>query len=98
MELRGKGRICNEVSRLFAERVGFYVTYSTLHSFVKVCARQRKQIEFELPRWSLPECNPLPLIRVAAFKAKPTAQEAKRTRSVFHENEPLTLSSDGDMQ
>jgi len=97
-ELRRKGRTYREVSRLFAELVGFYVAPSTLHSFVKVRARHRKQIQFELPSLELAGMQSAPNDRVAAFKAKPTAQEAKRTRFVFHENEPLTLSTDGGVQ
>jgi hypothetical protein len=48
-ELRRKGRTYREVARLFEERVGFHVAPSTLHSFVKVRARHRKQVQFELP-------------------------------------------------
>jgi hypothetical protein len=83
------------VSRLFADRLGLQVAPSTLHSFVKVRARHRKQVQFELPAAALPSAE-LPVSdRLAAFKAKPTAQEAKRSRFVFRENEPLTLSTDG---
>jgi len=39
-----------------------------------------------------------PSSRVAAFKAKSLASDTKRTRFVFRENEPLTLSSDGGAQ
>jgi hypothetical protein len=94
-ELRRKGRTYREVSRLFAERLGLQVAPSTLHSFVKVRARHRKQAQFELPAVDLPGSQPPVSARLAAFKAKPTAQEAKRSRFVFRENEPLTLSTDG---
>ena len=94
-ELRRKGRTYREVSRLFAERLGLRVAPSTLHSFVKVRARHRKQVQFELPAVELPAAQPPVSARLAAFKAKPTAQEAKRSRFVFRENEPLTLSTDG---
>jgi hypothetical protein len=94
-ELRRRGRTYREVSRLFAERLGLQVAPSTLHSFVKVRARHRKQVQFELPAVDLPGAQPLVSARLAAFKAKPTAQEAKRSRFVFRENEPLTLSTDG---
>lgn len=97
-ELRRKGRTYREVSRLFAERVGFYVAPSTLHSFVKVRACHRKQVQFELPPAEMAIGQASALNRVAAFKAKPTVQEAKRTRFVFRENEPLTLSTDGGAQ
>jgi len=94
-ELRRKGRTYREVSRLFAERLGLQVAPSTLHSFVKVRARHRKQMQFELPAVELAGPQPRVSARLAAFKAKPTVQESKRSRFVFRENEPLTLSTDG---
>jgi len=98
-ELRRKGRTYREVARLFEERVGFHVAPSTLHSFVKVRARHRKQVQFELPPADVVrESAPSSSSRVAAFKAKPTVQEEKRSRFVFRENEPLTLSSQGGAQ
>jgi hypothetical protein len=93
-ELRRKGRTYREVAQLFEERVGFHVAPSTLHSFVKVRARHRKQVQFELPPAAVaPEIAPTPNTRVAAFRAKSTVQEEKRSRFVFRENEPLTLST-----
>jgi hypothetical protein len=98
-ELRRKGRTYREVTRLFEERVGFHVAPSTLHSFVKVRARHRKQVQFELPPADgAREIAPTPNSRVAAFKAKPAVQEEKRSRFVFRENEPLTLSTQGGAQ
>ncbi len=98
-ELRRKGRAYREVARLFEERVGFHVAPSTLHSFVKVRARHRKQVQFELPPADVArEIVPTPNSRMAAFKAKPTVQEEKRSRFVFRENEPLTLSTQGGAQ
>ena len=98
-ELRRKGRTYREVSRLFAERLGLQVAPSTLHSFIKVRARHRKQVQFELPPADVTsDLVPTPTNRLAAFKAKPTVQEAKRSRFVFRENEPLTLSTQGGAQ
>jgi hypothetical protein len=57
-ELRRKGRTYREVSRLFAERLGLQVAPSTLHSFVKVRARHRKQVQFELPAVEPPSSQP----------------------------------------
>ena len=94
-ELQRKGRTYREVSRLFGERLGLQVAPSTLHSFVKVRARQRKQVQFELPAVELPSAEPPVSARLAAFKAQPKVQESKRSRFVFRENEPLTLSTDG---
>ena len=89
-ELRRKGRTYREISRLFAERLGLQVAPSTLHSFVKVRARHRKQVQFELPA-----VEPPVSARLATFKAEPAVEESKRSRFVFRENEPLTLSTDG---
>ena len=98
-ELRRKGRTYREVSRLFAERLGLQVAPSTLHSFIKVRARHRKQVQFELPPADVArDIVSTPTSRVAAFKAKSTVQEAKRSRFVFRENEPLTLSTQGGAQ
>jgi hypothetical protein len=94
-ELRRKGRTYREVSRLFAERLGLQVAPSTLHSFVKVRARHRKQVQFELPAVELPSTQAPVSDRLAAFKSKTAVQESKRSRFVFRENEPLTLSTDG---
>jgi hypothetical protein len=93
-ELRRRGRTYREVSRLFAERLGLQVAPSTLHSFVKVRARHRKQVQFELPAVGMPEIQPVS-DRLAALKARPTMQDTKRSRFVFRENEPLTLTTDG---
>jgi hypothetical protein len=57
-----------------------------------------KQVQFELPPSVQAVHEIEPSGRVAALKAKPTVSEAKRTRFVFRENEPLTLSSDGGVQ
>ena len=89
-ELRRKGRTYREISRLFAERLGLRVAPSTLHSFVKVRARHRKQVQFELPA-----VEPPVSARLATFKAEPAVEESKRSRFVFRENESLTLSTDG---
>jgi hypothetical protein len=62
---------------------------------VKVRARHRKQVQFELPAVELPSSQPPVSARLAVFKAKPTMQESKRYRFVFRENEPLTLTTDG---
>jgi hypothetical protein len=94
-ELRRKGRTYREISRLFAERLGLQVAPSTLHSFVKVRARHRKQVQFELPAVELPNTQRSVNARLAAFKAEPAVEESKRSRFVFRENEPLTLSTDG---
>jgi hypothetical protein len=98
-ELRRKGQTYRDVARLFQERLGLYVAPSTLHSFVKVRAKHRKRSQFELPPMELAATEVSPVLdRVAALKARPTASNAKPTRFVFRENEPLTLTSDGGEQ
>jgi hypothetical protein len=97
-ELRRKGRTYREVAALFRERLGLQVAPSTLHSFVKVRAKHRKQTQFELPPPETVAVESPVLDRVAALKAKPAMPDAKRTRFVFRENEPLTLTSNGGGQ
>ena len=98
-ELRRKGRTYREVARLFHERLGLHVALSTLHSFVKVRAKHRKRTQFELPPVGLAAAAVSPVLDpVAALKEKPAVREAKRTRFVFRENEPLTLTTNGGEQ
>lgn len=97
-ELRRGGRTYREVARLFKDRLGFHVAPSTLHSFVKVRARHRKQTQFELPPVASTVLQTAPSSRLAVLKAKPVVGETKRARFTFRENEPLTLSSDGGAQ
>lgn len=97
-ELRRKGRTYREVAHLFQERLGLYVAPSTLHSFVKVRAKHRKRIQYELPPESLFMQESPALDRIAALKARPATGNAKPTRFVFRENEPLTLTSNGGEQ
>jgi hypothetical protein len=98
-ELRRKGRTYREVARLFHERLGQHVALSTLHSFVKVRAKHRKRTQFELPPVGQAAAAVSPALDpVAALKAKPAVREAKRTRFVFRENEPLTLTTNGGEQ
>jgi hypothetical protein len=97
-ELRRKGRTYREVACLFHERLGLHVAVSTLHSFVKVRAKHRKRLQFELPPMGLVAADSPVLEHVAALKAKPAARGAKRPRFVFRENEPLTLTTNGGEQ
>jgi hypothetical protein len=94
-ELRRKGRTYREVAALFRERLGLQVAPSTLHSFVKVRTKHRKRTQFELPPPEAIAPESPVLDRVAALKAKPAIPNAKRTRFIFRENEPLTLTSNG---
>lgn len=96
-ELRRKGRTYRDIARIFGERLHLSVTPSTIHSFVKVRAKHRKQVQFELPPATMEASSP-GNGQIAALKAKPTSQGAKRTRFVFRENEPLTLTVSGGEQ
>ena len=99
-QLRRKGCTYRDIVRILRERVGLNVAVSTIHSFVKVRAKHRKQVQYELPALE-PES---PLIRVnpddvasriAALKAKPVEQKTKAKHFHFEENEPLKLVSQG---
>jgi hypothetical protein len=99
-QLRRKGCTYRDIVRILRERVGLDVAVSTIHSFVKVRAKHRKQVQYELPPLE-PES---PLIRVspddvasriAALKAKPIGQQAKPKHFHFEENEPLKLVGQG---
>lgn len=95
-ELRRKGRTYREVALLFRERLGLYVAPSTLHSFVKVRAKHRKQMQFELPPIEPSSAERSELSGIAALRTKPLAPARKPARFVFRENEPLTLATGGE--
>ena len=99
-QLRRKGCTYRDIVRILRERVGLDVAVSTIHSFIKVRAKHRKQIQYELP--------PLPpesisshantddvASRIAALKAKPVEQKTKPKHFHFEESEPLKLVSQG---
>jgi hypothetical protein len=48
-QLRRKGCRYRDIVRILHERVGLDVAVSTIHSFVKVRAKHRKQVQYELP-------------------------------------------------
>ena len=95
-ELRRKGRTYREVALLFHERLGLYVAPSTLHSFVKVRAKHRKQTQFELPPIEPSSLQRPELSGIATLRAKSLAPTRKPARFVFRENEPLTLATGGE--
>ncbi len=98
-ELRRRGRTYREVASIFRERLGLDVAPSTIHSFVKVRANHRRQIQFELPSddaVNIPTRGISAEERIAALKAQPTAKTARRKPFSFHENEPLKLVAGGE--
>ena len=95
-ELRRKGRTYREVALLFHERLGLYVAPSTLHSFVKVRAKHRKQTQFELPPIEATTRQGPESAGIAALRARSPAPARRPARFVFRENEPLTLATGGE--
>ena len=99
-QLRRKGCTYRDIVRILHERVGLEVAVSTIHSFVKVRAKHRKQVQYELPPLE-PESKPITLsaddvaYRIAALKAKPIEPKAKPKHFHFEESEPLKLVSQG---
>lgn len=99
-QLRRKGCAYRDIVRILRERVGLDVAVSTIHSFIKVRAKHRKQVHYELPPLE-PEStrgriSPDDVAsRIAALKAKPVEQKAKPKHFQFEESEPLKLVSQG---
>src|ERR1700739_4668544 len=81
-QLRRKGCTYRDIVRILHERVGLDVAISTIHSFVKVRAKHRKHVQYELPPLEsesnlISPCTDDVASRIAAFKAKPVEQRAK---------------------
>ena len=99
-QLRRKGCTYRDIVRILHERVGLDVAVSTIHSFIKVRAKHRKHVQYELPALD-PEPNTSRLgadsvgARIAALKAKPVEQKAKPKHFHFEESEPLKLVNQG---
>jgi hypothetical protein len=100
-QLRRKGCTYRDIVRILHERVGLDVAVSTIHSFIKVRAKHRKQVRYELPPLEpqspvTARMNPEDVAsRIAALKAKPVEQRAKPKRFHFEESEPLKLVGQG---
>ncbi len=99
-QLRRKGCTYRDIARILRERVGLDVAVSTIHSFVKVRAKRRKQVQYELPPLGSAS-NPIPVSpddvasRIAALKTKQVGQKAKPKHFHFEESEPLKLVGQG---
>jgi hypothetical protein len=100
-QLRRKGCTYRDIVRILRERVGLDVAVSTIHSFIKVRAKHRKQVQYELPPLE-PESSVSSRLspddvasRIAALKTKPVEQKAKPKQFHFEENEPLKLVNPG---
>jgi hypothetical protein len=99
-QLRRKGCTYRDIVRILRERVGLDVAASTIHSFVKVRAKHRKQVQYELPPLGSAS-NPIPVSpddvasRIAALKTKQVGQKAKPKHFHFEESEPLKLVGQG---
>jgi hypothetical protein len=101
-QLRRKGCTYRDIVRILRERVGLHVAVSTIHSFIKVRAKHRKQVQYELPPLE-PQSSVSTLMssddvtsRIAALKAKPVGQKTKAKHFHFEESEPLKLVSQGE--
>jgi hypothetical protein len=99
-QLRRKGCTYRDIVRILHERVGLDVAVSTIHSFIRVRAKHRKQAQYELPPPGI-ESNPILVSpddvasRIAALKAKPVGQKTKPIHFHFEESEPLNLVGQG---
>lgn len=99
-QLRRKGCTYRDIVRILHERVDLDVPVSTIHFFIKVRAKHRKQIQYELPPLEseslVSRKNPADVAsRIAALKAKPVEHKAKPKHFHFEESEPLKLVSQG---
>ena len=100
-QLRRKGCTYRDIVRILHERVGIEVAVSTIHSFVKVRAKHRKQVQYELPPLGSDPKSIAPssddvASRIAALRAKPIQQKSKPKHFHFEESEPLKLISQGE--
>ena len=99
-QLRRKGCTYRDIVRILHERVGLAVAVSTIHSFVKVRAKHRKHVQYELPP---PESQSKSISfgpdavasKIAALRSKPIEQKAKPKHFHFEESEPLKLVGQG---
>jgi len=93
-QLRRKGCTYRDIVRILHERVGLDVAVSTIHSFIKVRAKHRKQVHYELPPLEPASSVSTHLSaddvasRIATLKAKPVEQKAKPKHFHFEESEP----------
>ena len=81
-QLRRKGCTYRDIVRILHERVGIDVAVSTIHSFVKVRANHRKQVQYELPPLESEPKSISPSTddvasRIAALRAKPIRAEGQ---------------------
>jgi len=104
LQLRRKDCMYRDIVRILHERVGLDVAVSTIHSFIKVRAKHRKQVQYELPPLE-PESSVSTrkgpddvASRIAALKAKPIEQKPKSKHFHFEESEPLKLVSQGGLR
>src|ERR1017187_3430129 len=100
-QLRRKGCTYRDIVRILHERVGLDVAVSTIHSFIKVRAKHRKQGQYELRPIEAESTvstrtNPGDFAsRIAARKAKPVEHKPKPKHFHFEESEPLKLVGQG---
>jgi len=100
-QLRRKGCTCRDIVRILHERVGLDVAVSTIHSFIKVRAKHRKQVQYELPPLE-PESSVNTRIGPddgaspnCGAQSKASRDKTKTKHFHFEESEPLKLVSQG---
>lgn len=104
-ELRRKRRTYQEIAQFFAEHLSVTIAASTIHAFVQVRARRRKERPpIELPARE-PQIETAPATeataaaagpndvraRIEALKRRPPPEKPKRVFE-YDENEPLRLA------
>ena len=100
-QLRRKGCTYRDIVRILHERVGLDVAVSTVHSFIKVRAKHRKQVQYELPPLEPQSSGSTRMSpddvesRIGVLKAKPVERKAKPKHFHFEESEPLKLIGQG---
>jgi hypothetical protein len=88
-QLRREGCTYRDVVRILHERVGLDVAVSTIHSFIKVRAKHRKQVQYELPPLE-PESSVN--TDLSANDVPPELQRSKQSQSSTRQN-PSTFTS-----
>jgi hypothetical protein len=96
-QLRRKGCTYRDIVRILHERVGLEAAVSTMHSFIKVRAKHRKQVQYETatartaiardrPHESRRRCLP-------NLRSSKQSQSSRKQDNHFEESDPLKLVS-----
>ena len=107
-ELRRKGRTYQEIAQFFGEHLNVTVAASTIHAFVQVRARRRKQrLQIELPPAATGPNETAQTAatdvvtaatdadvreRIEAVKRRALPEKAPKPKFEYNESEPLQLA------